>query len=52
MNPAPLSPRDALADLWSTVGLAPAALERVSLTGADPVLPSSFALGTDPPRWT
>ena len=32
--------------LWDTLGLAPDALDDLRLTGADPVLPSSFALGT------
>jgi crotonobetainyl-CoA:carnitine CoA-transferase CaiB-like acyl-CoA transferase len=36
---------EALASLWRDTGLPPAALERVNLTGRDPVLPSSFALG-------
>ena len=42
----PVAPHDALAALWRGLALAPEALERVSLTGQDPVLPSSFALGT------
>ena len=37
---------DVLADVWARAGGAPTALARVTLTGADPVLPSSFALGT------
>ena len=36
------SPRDLLVDLWTSVGAAPAALECVTLTGAEPQLPSSF----------
>lgn len=36
----------ALADLWSSVALPADALEDVVLTGSDPVLPSSFAVGT------
>jgi crotonobetainyl-CoA:carnitine CoA-transferase CaiB-like acyl-CoA transferase len=36
------SPRDILADLWSLAGGDPAALDAVSLTGAEPQLPSSF----------
>ncbi len=35
-----------LAALWAASGLPPDALEQVDLTGADPVLPSSFAVGT------
>jgi crotonobetainyl-CoA:carnitine CoA-transferase CaiB-like acyl-CoA transferase len=36
------SPRDILADLWTLAGGAPSALETVTLTGTEPVLPSSF----------
>lgn len=36
------SPRDLLADLWTSVGADAAALERVTLTGDEPQLPSSF----------
>src|ERR1700694_931520 len=36
----------ALAALWREFGGDPAALDRVELTGTDPVLPSSFAVGT------
>ena len=36
----------ALADLWSRAGLPADALDDVVLTGSDPVLPSSFAVGT------
>src|SRR6202012_3365514 len=36
------SPHDILADLWNLAGGEPAALEAVKLTGAEPVLPSSF----------
>ena len=39
-------PRDALAKLWTGLGHDPGALERVDLTGGEPVLPSSFAVGT------
>jgi hypothetical protein len=35
-----------LAALWRHANLPAAALERITLTGADPVLPSSFAVGT------
>ena len=31
--------------IWRAAGLAPEALERLTLTGGDPVLPSSFAVG-------
>lgn len=36
----------ALAALWAAAGLPADALTRVTLTGADPALPSSFAVGT------
>ncbi len=36
----------ALEDLWKVVGGEPAALERVTLTGADPLLPTDFKIGT------
>ncbi|MCG6203252.1 CoA transferase [Rhodopseudomonas sp. HC1] len=36
------APRDLLADLWTSVGGDAAALERVTLTGDEPQLPSSF----------
>jgi len=36
------SPRDILADLWRLAGGAPSALDAVALTGAEPILPSSF----------
>ena len=39
------SPAQILADLWSAAAGEPAALERVTLTGAEPVLPSSFRVG-------
>ena len=38
--------KDALREVWSLGGGDPDALERVSLVGADPVLPSSFRVGT------
>jgi len=38
--------REALDAIWSRAGGDPAALERVSLSGTDPVLPSSFRIGT------
>ena len=40
------SPDRVLADLWAAGEGEPAALGRVTLTGADPVLPSSFKVGT------
>jgi crotonobetainyl-CoA:carnitine CoA-transferase CaiB-like acyl-CoA transferase len=40
-----LSPAQILADLWSAAAGEPAALERVTLTGAEPALPSSFRVG-------
>jgi crotonobetainyl-CoA:carnitine CoA-transferase CaiB-like acyl-CoA transferase len=36
----------ALERLWSLAGCEPAALERVTLTGADPILPTDFKIGT------
>ncbi|HWK98157.1 MAG TPA: CoA transferase [Pseudolabrys sp.] len=36
----------ALGAIWTLLGHDPAALDRVDLTGAEPVLPSSFAVGT------
>jgi crotonobetainyl-CoA:carnitine CoA-transferase CaiB-like acyl-CoA transferase len=39
------SPRDILADLWTFGGGAPSALDAVTLTGAEPLLPSSFRVG-------
>src|SRR5947209_16784311 len=38
------SPREILADLWTSVGGDIAALEAVTLTGQEPKLPSSFRL--------
>jgi len=35
-----------LEKLWSLAGCDPAALERVALTGADPILPTDFKIGT------
>lgn len=45
-QPGGAPPSRILADLWSVAGGDPAALDRVRLTGADPVLPSSFRVGT------
>lgn len=42
MTPA----RDSLETLWRAARLDPAALDRLAMTGAEPVLPSSFAVGT------
>lgn len=39
------SPRDILADLWILGGGAPSALDAVTLTGTEPLLPSSFRVG-------
>ncbi|KIZ36318.1 MULTISPECIES: CoA transferase [Rhodopseudomonas] len=39
------SPHDLLADLWASVGGDAAALDAVTLTGAEPQLPSSFRVG-------
>lgn len=42
MRHTEFSSRDLVADLWSQAGLGAAPLDRLSLTGAEPVLPSSF----------
>lgn len=39
-------PRTVLSTIWTGLGHDPAALDRVDLTGTEPVLPSSFAVGT------
>ena len=41
-----MNPAQALADLWQLAGLSQEALGFAELTGADPVFPSSFAVGT------
>lgn len=41
-----MTPGDALARIWALNGLPAEALEDVTLTGADPIFPSSFAVGT------
>ena len=41
-----MDPGAALAGLWQLAGLPGDALRHANLTGADPVLPSSFAVGT------
>jgi crotonobetainyl-CoA:carnitine CoA-transferase CaiB-like acyl-CoA transferase len=43
---SPVSSRTALTALWREAGHDPVALDTVALTGAEPVLPSSFAVGT------
>jgi crotonobetainyl-CoA:carnitine CoA-transferase CaiB-like acyl-CoA transferase len=40
------APAELLRDLWLSAGGEPEALARVALTGADPVLPSSFRVGS------
>jgi crotonobetainyl-CoA:carnitine CoA-transferase CaiB-like acyl-CoA transferase len=42
----PTQPKNALADIWRLAGGAPDALDTVTLTGAEPALPSTFAVGT------
>ena len=42
----PVSPEAAVAALWASLDLPANALQRLRLTGAEPVLPSSFAVGT------
>jgi crotonobetainyl-CoA:carnitine CoA-transferase CaiB-like acyl-CoA transferase len=44
MSPPPS--QKVLADLWRAAGLPEAGLEAITLTGAEPALPSSFAVGT------
>ena len=39
------SPTDTVADLWRLAGADPTALNQLSLSGSDPVLPSSFRVG-------
>ena len=43
---ATTEPNAALSQLWQAAGLPGGVLQRVTLAGADPVLPSSFAVGT------
>lgn len=43
---AALEPAAALSQLWRAAGLADSVLQRVHLSGIEPVLPSSFAVGT------
>jgi crotonobetainyl-CoA:carnitine CoA-transferase CaiB-like acyl-CoA transferase len=43
---AALDPADVLIELWSDAGLDEDALENLAFTGNEPVLPSSFAVGT------
>ncbi len=43
---APTAPRAAMAALWHAAALPADALRRITLTGREPVLPSSFAVGT------
>ena len=45
-QPGGAPPSQILADLWSVAAGDPAALDRVRLTGTEPVLPSSFRVGT------
>jgi crotonobetainyl-CoA:carnitine CoA-transferase CaiB-like acyl-CoA transferase len=40
------APKQVLAQLWQTAGHSDAALDALTLTGGEPVLPSSFAVGT------
>src|SRR5438132_3953282 len=42
----PVETRAALAELWQAAGQPTEALSHIRLTGAEPVLPSSFAIGT------
>ena len=40
------NPKNVLATLWRAADQPEAALEAIELTGAEPVMPSSFAFGT------
>ena len=40
------NPKNVLAGLWRATGQPEAALDAIKLTGAEPVMPSSFAFGT------
>ncbi len=42
----PVETHAALAQLWQAAGQPAEALSHIRLTGAEPVLPSSFAIGT------
>jgi crotonobetainyl-CoA:carnitine CoA-transferase CaiB-like acyl-CoA transferase len=44
--PVPLEPSEVVAALWRDAGLPAEALAHLKLDGAEPVLPSSFAVGT------
>ena len=46
MNEGTISSRDAVAALWADAGMDAAALTRLMLSGHEPVLRSSFAVGT------
>jgi len=43
---AALDPADVLIELWNDAGFDEEALDDVAFTGTEPVLPSSFAVGT------
>src|SRR5688572_4519174 len=40
------APKEVLAQLWRAAGHSDAGLDAVTLTGSEPILPSSFAVGT------
>ena len=44
--PASIPPSEAIATLWRDAGLPADLLRQLHLSGADPILPSSFAVGT------
>ena len=53
-----MTPFTALQQIWTSAACEPAALERVTLTGDDPMLPTDVRigtaaapLGTDEPLW-
>ncbi|WP_211466551.1 CoA transferase [Collimonas silvisoli] len=45
-SPAALTPFEVVQQLWHILGQPDAALSQLSLNGSDPLLPSSFAVGT------
>jgi crotonobetainyl-CoA:carnitine CoA-transferase CaiB-like acyl-CoA transferase len=46
LSQAALAPSDVVQQLWRSLGQPDGALSQLSLSGSDPVLPSSFAVGT------
>lgn len=46
MNLKPMNTKEAVSSLWRDVGMQEEFLNQLTLTGVDPVMPSSFAIGT------